>query len=81
MNAAKIANSQRLQRVDKLLADGRVYTTRDIINLASVCAVSSCVAELKDPINGRIIHCWRIGKIWHYRRDLLAEKRKQAVEA
>jgi len=81
MNAAKIANSERLQRVDKLLSDGQVYTTRDIMHLAQVCAVSACVAELKDPINGRIIHCWRIGKIWYYRRDLLAEKRKQAVAA
>jgi len=64
MNAARIDNSPRLQRVDKLLATGQKLTTLDIINQAQVCAVNSCVAELR--ANGRDIKCWREGDIWYY---------------
>ena len=66
MKAAKIETSDRLQRVDALLADGREYSTLEIMAYASVCAVNSCVAELR--ANGRRIECRRAGGKWFYRR-------------
>lgn len=77
MKAAKLENSQRLQRVDRLLSSGRTYTTREIIDQAHVCAVNSIAAELRS--NGRVIDCWRVGDTWYYRRDLMAEKQKVAA--
>jgi hypothetical protein len=66
MHAAKLKNSPRLQRVDKFLSDLRPHTTRDIIRGADVCAVNSCVAELR--ANGRTINGhWHDGK-FYYRR-------------
>jgi len=63
MNAAKVENSPRLQRVrDYLAKDGLWHTTKDIIYSANVCAVNSCIAELKDPRNGyKIEFAWRSG--------------------
>lgn len=55
MRAANIANSPRLQRVLGVLFDGEWHSTRTIIRRADVCAVNSCVAELKAPINGYAI--------------------------
>ena len=66
MNAASIENSERLQRVYSVLSDKRRYSTRDIIEKAHVCAVNSCVAELKAPVNGFDIKCEREGKNWYY---------------
>ena len=71
MHAARLDRSPRLQRVHALLSDGAEYSTRDIIQGAEVCAVNSCIAELrangfyienrqiKDPKTGR--------RIWLYR--------------
>lgn len=73
MNSARLSTSARLQRVDRLLADGRERTTLEIMQGAQVCAISSIISELRE--NSRIIHCRRQGDIWYYRRDLLAEKR------
>lgn len=47
MRAAPLT-SPRLQRVLKLLRDGRPHTTREIVRKASVVAVNSCVAELRE---------------------------------
>ncbi|WP_235823534.1 hypothetical protein [Azohydromonas sediminis] len=44
----------------QLLSDGRWYSTLDIIVGAGVCAVNSCVAELRE--NGIAIECRRVGK-------------------
>lgn len=67
MNSALLANSARLQRVFNLLADGRSYSTIDIIMGAGVCAVNSCISELRD--NGYQIDCWREGDVWRYRME------------
>jgi hypothetical protein len=64
MHSAKIENSGRLQRVLKVLSDGKKHTTRDLIRKASVCAVNSIVAELR--ANGFAIDCERSGNKWSY---------------
>lgn len=70
MKAARLENSARLRRVADLLADGREYSTLDIIIGADVCAVNSCIAELRD--NGLAISCRREGNIWLYRMEMEA---------
>jgi hypothetical protein len=60
IRAAKIENSERLQRVLALLQDGQEHSTLDIIIGAGVCAVSACVAELR--AGGHAITCRRAGK-------------------
>jgi len=60
MHAARLEHSARLQRVLELLGDGRWYSTLDIVVGAGVCAVNSCVAELR--VNGVDIVCRRVGK-------------------
>jgi hypothetical protein len=69
MNAARIEKSDRLQRVDALLSDGREYSTLDICIGANVCAVNSAIAELRAHPNNRQISCRRTGDIWLYRRE------------
>ena len=49
--------SDRLRRVRKLLSDGKPHSTRDIARRAHVCAINSCVAELR--VNGAEIICER----------------------
>jgi len=44
---------------------GRELTTLDIVVEARVCAVNSCIAELR--ANGYDIRCWREGDVWLYR--------------
>jgi hypothetical protein len=44
---AKLAESERLQRVYVLLADGGWYGTREIMFAAEVCAVNTVIAELR----------------------------------
>ncbi len=68
MKAARLENSARLRRVADLLADGREYSTLDIIIGAGVCAVNSCIAELRD--NGFVIYCRREGNTWRYRLEV-----------
>ena len=60
MHAAKLEKSPRLQRVYSLLKAGRPYTTREIMAYADVCAVNSCIAELRD--NGFNIICRALAK-------------------
>lgn len=77
MKAASLDKSARLQRVAELLADGRWYSTLDIVVGAGVCAVNSCVAELR--ANGIPITCRRVGRErFEYRRLDVADA---AVEA
>ncbi|MCX8016637.1 MAG: hypothetical protein N2690_01850 [Rhodocyclaceae bacterium] len=67
MRAARLERSARLQRVAELLADGRWYSTLDIIVGAGVCAVNSCIAELRQ--NGIPIECRRVARErFEYRR-------------
>lgn len=46
MHAARYDKSERLQRVHRLLMTGP-KTTREIVRIADVCAVSAIVAELR----------------------------------
>jgi hypothetical protein len=64
VKAAKLESSPRLQRVHALLSDGRPRTTRDIVTGAHVCAVNSCIAELRE--NGVPVQCERKGDLWWY---------------
>ena len=64
MNAAQLARSDRLRRVDELLSDGVPRTTREIIEQAHVVAVSAIAAELRQQ--GRNIVCRRKGDRWWY---------------
>lgn len=64
MNSANIEKSSRLQRVLGVLQDGKRHSTRDIIQAASVCAVNSIIAELRD--NGIDVDCQREGFVWWY---------------
>ena len=69
MNAATLS-SPRLQRVLRLLADGRPHTTRDIVRRARVMAVNACISELRS--HGAEIACVRqaaangLGWVWYY---------------
>ena len=63
--AARLSNSSRLQQVHNLLKSGQEYSTLDIIHLAGVCAVNSCITELR--VNGATIACRREGDTWLYR--------------
>ncbi|MBZ0158435.1 MAG: hypothetical protein K8I29_19730 [Alphaproteobacteria bacterium] len=54
MHAAKYEKSERLQRVHRALMSGP-KTTREIIQIADVCAVNSIAAELKQ--NGIPVRC------------------------
>lgn len=67
MNAAKLHKSDRLQRVHTVLkaVSPRWFSTRDIIEIANVCAVNSCIAELR--ANGEMIETRREGRVWSYR--------------
>ena len=64
MKAAKITSSDRLQRVLAVLMDKKPHTTRDLIRKAHVCAVNSCIAELR--ANGIQIECERKKDRWFY---------------
>ena len=44
---AKVEESERLQRVLRLLYDGRWHGTREIVQAADVCAVNSIITELR----------------------------------
>ena len=64
MNAADPDKSARLRRVLGVLADGREHSTLDLLTQARVCAVSACVAELRQA--GHLIDCERRGDVWYY---------------
>lgn len=60
MKAARLEKSERLKRVLALLKDGRWHSTLDIVMGAGVCAVNSCIAELR--ANGIPVACRRVGR-------------------
>lgn len=65
MNAARFEKSERLQRVYQALSNSVIpLSTRDIIEKAHVCAVNSCVSELRQQ--GFPIGCVRKGDYWYY---------------
>lgn len=64
---ARIENSDRLKRVFDYLTDCLPHTTRDIIENAHVCAVNSCVDEIR--ANGFKIECKREGRNWVYQME------------
>jgi hypothetical protein len=66
VNSANLQTSDRLQRVDSLLADCMPRTTMQIVQGANVCAVNSIIAELR--ANGRKINCHRHDGKFYYRR-------------
>jgi biotin operon repressor len=59
MHAASLERSERLQRVLWLLLDGQWHSTLEIVQRAQVCAVNSCIAELR--ANGIDIECRCVG--------------------
>ena len=59
MNAASLSRSPRLKRVLAVLKRGGWWSTRELLGEAEVCAVNSCVAELR--ANGIQIECVRRG--------------------
>lgn len=67
IHAARIENSPRLQRLHKLLSDGRECSTREIIREADVCAVNTAIGELRDPKNGCVIACRRVSRYYYYK--------------
>lgn len=64
IHAAKL-ESGRLQRVLKLLRRGHEYSTRELMRQAEVCAVNSCIAELRT--HGYEIACKRRKRYFYYR--------------
>ena len=77
MHAARLESSPRLQRVLEFLLHGEGRTTMDIVIGAEVCAVNSCIAELRD--NGFDIDCSQSGprdsRVWVYELRNAAEAR------
>ncbi len=59
MHAARFEHSPRLQRVHQLLSDGVERSTLEIVTGAQVCAVNSCISELRE--NGFYIECRQRG--------------------
>ncbi len=72
MHAARLDHSDRLQRVLAVLADRAEHSTLDIAVRARVCAVNSCIAELRE--NGYRIRCRQVtgpdgARRWVYRLE------------
>jgi hypothetical protein len=67
MHAARIEQSDRLQRVARYLADGIPRSTLEIIHGTGCCAINSIVAELRE--NGIPVSCTRVGDVWYYQRQ------------
>ena len=71
MHSARLSKSPRLQRVLAVLKRGGWWSTRELIREADVCAVNSCVAELRD--NGFDIQCRHRmdsgGRLFFYRLE------------
>lgn len=55
MHSAKVSKSDRLKRVLRVLRKGGAYSTWQISRKAKVCAVNSCISELRE--NGYRIGC------------------------
>lgn len=59
-HAANIDKSARLNRVLGVLGTGEWKSTRQIVHEADVCAVNSCVSEIR--ANGIAVECRCIGQ-------------------
>ena len=55
IHAAMLDSSPRLRRAHELLKSGKEYSTKEVMLLADVCAVNSCISELR--ANGCRIDC------------------------
>lgn len=78
MHAARLAHSERLQRVDALLVGGGEYSTLEIIQQAGVCAVNSIISELRN--NGRDVRCKCVARgvyVYWIPREDVSESRSQ----
>jgi hypothetical protein len=60
IHAANADKSNRLQRVLRLLSDGKQHSTLEVQQRAKVCNAHTCKAELK--ANGYEIDCKCIGR-------------------
>ena len=84
MHAAKLSRSNRLQRVHRLLRDGRERSTLEIVEGARVCAVNAVIAELR--ANGAQITCRQIhnpatgARLWLYRLVRAAPEATKTTE-
>ena len=69
MNAASAIKSARLQRVLKVLSDGKEHCSFDLVLRAKTPAPGTCVSELR--ANGALIDCTRKkgpnGPVWYYK--------------
>lgn len=63
-HAARVDHSARLARLLAALDDGIEHTTLDLMQSSHICAVNSCIAELR--ANGYTISCSRRGDRWFY---------------
>ena len=68
MHARNLKTNKILQRVHKLLSDGRQYSTRDIVHKANVCDVGSIVRELREN-DVPVSKAKKIGKYFYYRLE------------
>jgi hypothetical protein len=65
MHAANPENSRRLLRVLGVLAgEAREFSTLELQQRAQVCAVGTCVSELRHK--GHAINCRRAGGVFYY---------------
>lgn len=64
IHAANPDKSRRLMRVLGVLSDRQPHSTLDLVTQAQVCAVNSCVSELRAA--GHQIECKRRGDVWTY---------------
>lgn len=64
MHAATL-KSPRLQRAKELLSDGEWHSTLEVSQKAYICAVNSCMVELR--ANGIPVECQRRADRFYYR--------------
>ena len=64
MHAASIKKSKRLQSVLEVLTALKEASTLQLVQIAGVCAVNSCVAELREA--GYLINCQRRAGAFYY---------------
>lgn len=71
MNHARLIKSARLQRVEKVLSDGRWHSSWEVTQRAKVVAVGTCISELR--ANGARIDTEQridgpeLRRVWFYR--------------
>ncbi len=78
MHNALAARSKRLYRVLGVLRDRKPHSTMEIQRMALVCAVGTCVSELRAC--GYQIACHREGDAWWYTLTSEPEEKGRAKE-